>query len=245
MGLPAFLFLTTSTLMTHQAYAKAISLLSDEWCHYACENESGKPGLLVEIADRIFIDSDAQLEYQSINWARAIKLVRKGGTDALLGANKSDSPDFIFHKTPILYSQMCFYTQPQDKWQFETVFSLRDRTVSVINGYSYGGLMDQYMAKFPEKVIKLTGHKLIERKLMMLKRERIDTILGEKQVFEPYLASAKLHVAGCLDKKGLYIAFSPAHKARSLALAQQVDSSLAQLNAHGEIEKIIDRYGAR
>ena len=222
--------------------AQSISLLTDEWCPYTCELNSDKPGILVEVANKVFSQDDIDIDYQMVNWARAIKKVRVGKGDALLGAYKSDSPDFIFHTSPILYSQMCFFVQANDPWLYTGLNSLLERQLSVVNGYSYGELFDQYMLQHPKNFILLTGDELLNRASFMLYKKRIDTILEDKYVFHEEQLAGHLKVAGCLAKEGVYIAFSPAHKARSQALVILIDAKLVELKAQGEIEKIIAKY---
>jgi len=219
-----------------------VSLLTDEWCPYTCELNSDKPGILVEVANKLFSQDDIDIDYQLVNWARAIKKVRVGKGDALLGAYKSDSPDFIFHQDPILYSQMCFFVQANDPWLYTGLNSLLERQLSVVNGYSYGELFDQYMLQYPKKFILLTGDELLNRASFMLYKKRIDTILEDKYVFHEEQLAGRLKVAGCLAKEGVYIAFTPANKVRSKAFVNLIDAKLVELKAQGEIEKIIAKY---
>lgn len=242
MSLHHYCILSLVLIAQSSLASSPVSLLADEWCPYTCQPESSKPGILVEISDKIFADSNAPLDFQLVNWARAIKVVRAGKADALLGAYISDSPDFIFHTKPIIYSQMCFFINDADNWQYTGLDSLSDRFVSVINGYSYGEAFDDFIIQSPKNIINLAGDELINRELMMLRKKRINTILEDKYVFNDRLKSNHLKSAGCLKKEGVYIAFSPALKVRSAALADRVDKKLAELESQGEIDKIIERY---
>ena len=241
-GYLSLLLILISLFGSKASLAQSVSLLTDEWCPYTCQLNSDKPGILVEVANKIFPQAGIEVDYQLINWARAIKIVRVGYEDALLGAYKSDSPDFIFHQEPILHSQMCFYVKASDSWSYTGLDSLAKRHISVINGYSYGESFDQYMQQHPKNIMLLTGDALVDRVSIMLNKNRIDTILEDKYVFHDTKQTGQLKEAGCLPKEGVYIAFSPANKVRAQAFVKLIDAKLVELKAQGEIKKIINKY---
>lgn len=232
----AFLFIAQTVT------AQEVTLLADEWCPYTCLPDTDKPGILVEVGEKIFADSPAKFNFQLLNWSRAVKDVRVGKSQGLLGAYISDAPDFIFHSRPILFSQMCFYSKSDEDWEFTGFDSLSKRVISVINGYSYGEEFDRYMLKHPRNIINIAGDKLLERELLMLQKKRINTILEDRFVFGQKAKQFGLESKGCLAKEGVYIAFSPADELRSKVLADWVDKQMAKLRTQGEIELILKKY---
>lgn len=238
-----FVFLLIGhSLTVHSATSQEMTFLADEWCPYTCLPNESKPGILVEVGEKIFANTQVAFNFELINWPRAIKNVRTGKSQGLLGAYVGDAPDFIFHTHPILFSQMCFFAKSSDRWQFTGFDSLSKRVISVINGYSYGAEFDQYILKHPKNIIHIAGDKLLERELLMLKTKRIDTILEDSFVFAKKAESFGLELKGCLGKEGVYIAFSPANKVLSRELASWVDQELLKLKAKGEIELILKKY---
>lgn len=230
-------FLTPSLVLANQ-----VTFLSDNWCPYTCEPESSKPGILVEVVDTIFAGTEYKADVKLVNWARAIKAVRAGKADALLGAYVGDAPDFVFHKTPVMYSQMCFFIAQSDDWIYQGYPSLNERSLSVVNGYSYGESFDDFIATHPENIVNLAGNELIERHSLMLAKKRINTIVEDRNVFQPQLASGLFKSAGCLAEEGMYIAFSPADLARSQSLIETLDLGINKLKSEGRIEQIIKKY---
>lgn len=239
---PFVFLLSVHSAMVHSDTVQEVTLLADEWCPYTCLPDKEKPGILVEVGEMIFANSQTEFNFQLINWSRAVNNVRAGKSQGLLGAYIGDAPDFIFHSHPILFSQMCFYTKPNDKWTFTGFESLSKRVISVINGYSYGDKFDQYMVKHPSNIINITGDKLLERELLMLQTKRINTILEDRFVFGQKAKQFGLESKGCLAREGVYMAFSPVNEALSTALAGWVDQELEKLKSNGKIELILKKY---
>ncbi len=237
------------------AHAAEISLRSDAWCPYSCDPASDKPGILVEVARRIFQRAGHTVDYQDLNWARAIEEVREGRHDGLVDTYKSDAPDFVFPEEPIMISRMCFFVKEDDPWEYKDYNSLQDRHVSVVNSYSYGESFDDYIKKNEGKgnriIQTLCGMDLTPRRITQMATGQIDTILEDCLVFPYQVAGHKdlpamrtlkgFRNAGCLPGVELFIAFSPG-KASSRGYADLITQGVRDMRASGELDEIVKGY---
>ncbi|MBT5830021.1 MAG: transporter substrate-binding domain-containing protein, partial [Candidatus Latescibacteria bacterium] len=221
----------------------------------SCDPSSDQPGILIEVAKIILEQAGHTVVYKEMNWARAIKEIKKGTFDGLVGAYKSDAPGFIFPAQPIMISQMSFFISEDDPWKFEAYDDLKGRKISVINEYSYGKKFDAYIQKNSNKgdqtIQELSGADATKRRIKLMALGRIDTILEDWLVF-PYEIKTHQEMAefqkfksfknaGNLLEAGSYIAFSP-NKESSKLYADLLSKGLQDLKASGKFEEIINKY---
>lgn len=220
-------------------------LVTDAWCPYSCDEKSVGEGILVEVARKVFEKHGYNVKYRTMNWARAIQTVKDGKANGLVDAYKSDVPSFLFTNKPIMNSRMCFFTKEEDSWLYTGLPSLDDRKVSIVQGYSYGLIMDEYIKSAVNSVSLIHGLKLTKRRVGQLMNGRIDTILEDENVLKYQINSlgidVKLKKSGCLDREGLYIAFSPKLKS-SNDYIKILNKGIEVLERSGELKKIKSKY---
>lgn len=230
--------------------AEVLNFATDAWCPYICDVNSERPGILVEATNQILRPTEYLPEYITINWAQSINLVRKGELDGLIGTYQSDAPDFIYGTQAFLQSQMCFIVSQSSDWQFDTLLSLDKRQIAFMNGYSYGALMDNYILNNENSgernLMRISGDEDIRRRVRLLRRGRIDTIIEDIRVFKWFAAQAsfsgQFKSAGCLAPEDVYIGFSPSLDI-SPKLAALLDKGIQQLKQNGQLQRIINSYG--
>ncbi|MDN3611430.1 substrate-binding periplasmic protein [Vibrio ostreicida] len=242
-------------VMTTSAQADEVTLSADLWCPYTCDPTSEKKGILVEVVENILQTSGHTVDYELVNWARAVKSVRGGKHDGLIGAYISDAPDFVFHDSPIQTSKMCFFVKQDDPWEYKGTETLAERKISVINAYSYGETFDEYIQKNHHQgdrtIVQLSGMDVTEKRIEQIQTNQTDTVLEDWRVF-PYNVSTfrakhkakdlgKFKNVGCLAGEGLYIALSP-KRDTSKYYADLINQGLKQLEASGKLTEIIGRY---
>lgn len=245
-------------LMAMHAYSaraddsRTITLRSDLWCPYNCQPHATNEGVLVDLARAAFEKAGYHVDYQLLNWARAVDQTRYGDYDGVIGALRTDAPDFIFPEEVPAASRNCFYTRPQDSWtpgsDLET--GLHQRRLGVGNAYSYGPQLDRYIERHHDdgRVSVLSGDDLFRRNLEKLRADRIDTLVEDHWVAAWGLqqgdaSQEAVRQAGCLPTVSVYIAFSPAHPERSRELAALLDKTVKQMRRNGELDRLLARYG--
>lgn len=244
-----FLFLILVSSVPGWVRADVISLRADNWCPYNCAPGSDKPGYLIEIAQRVFREAGHTVDYQKINWARAISETRKGKFNAIVGAAKSDAEDFVFPEESMGFAIGCFYTKPGMEWKYENPESLAKLKIGVIKDYSYSATMDAYITKHRQdtsRVEVVAGEDALLLNLKKLKMGRITAIFENDYVMNYTLSAHKgefdVKQSGCIDNDPIYIAFSPNHP-QSRAYAKLLSTGVASLRKSGALKEILARYG--
>ena len=147
-------------------------------------------------------------------------------------------------------SRNCFYTLADSKWHFDSLDSLADVRLGVINDYSYGEAINAYVAAHrghAERVQVASGDKALELNLSKLRYGRLDVLIENSWVVQSRLAaqgrSGELRQAGCREVDvPIYLAFSPAlqDSPRHVELFEQ---GLRRYRADGRLHKLLQAYG--
>ncbi len=245
----ALLFVLLIYLSLPIQVSASVKIATDPWCPYVCEQPSPQPGLLVEIVEQALAENGYMVDFIWLNWARAITEARKGTVQGILGAYKTDSPDFTFGNEHLAYSSMCFYTRLDDEWQYDGLLSLTSRAVTVVNGYSYGAIFDSYLLNNEnsgnQNITRVYGKDTIQRRLKLLEKNKSDTIVEDtfvmNKVNQDLEQNKQLRQAGCLPSEKLYLAFSP-NSNLSPRLSRALDQGIRKLRKNGGLEKIMTKY---
>jgi polar amino acid transport system substrate-binding protein len=236
--------------ITKTSKHKTISIRADKWMPYNGTPNSNKPGYMIEIAEYAFKKRGYTLDYQLLPWERSLEVVRKGFNDCVVGAFKTDAPDFIFHQKSLGKEDVAFYGRVDARtWRYQGIKSFEGYTIAVIGGYSYGPEIDFYIANPNNKVHIAKGDNALERNLKMLLSQRIDIVLESPTVYE---YTSKTMPSGVnikeLDRRkqpnDLYIACSPS-KLKSALYAEMIDEGIVSLRKSGELRKILNKYGIK
>lgn len=229
--------------------ADTITLRTDAWCPYSCDPKSDHPGILAEIVEAAFARVGDDVDYQVTSWPRAIKEVRTGKANVLLGAYRGDAPDFVFHEQPAAISRMEFRKLPANDWEYEGLASLEGLSIGAIKDYSYGDSLDAYFAAHPEQMQMSFGKDPLVSLVRRLERGRVDVVIEESRVMAYFLKThpefTELVPAGGTDGHLIYVPLSPALPDLSRDLASVIDEGIEALRKSGELEKIYARYGVQ
>lgn len=229
--------------------AETITIAADEWCPYNCENDSERPGYMVEIAKKAFEAEGLTVKYEIVNWARAISDARKGVYTGIIGAAKTDAEDFVYPRVPLGKDDSDFFVRKGHTWKYESIDSLRSQRVGVIHDYSYGEEIDAYLEELGEgeHVQIASGDVGMETNIRKLINDRIDVVIANPNVFR-YVAQRM----GDLDKVEsagvhgvptyLYIAISPSHPKAS-EYAEMLAKTVEEMRASGELATLLEKYG--
>ncbi len=232
------------------AHAQELVIAGDPWCPVNCEPGSEQPGIFVELARDIFAETGIEVEYRQVNWARALRAVRKGRLNAVIGAGREDAPDFLFTSTPVSHSRMCFYTLPDSSWRFVALEDLAGQRLGVINDYSYGIELDDYLRQHADdstRVLLAYGDRALGLNVDKLLGGRIDIALANAWVMQNWLRQhgrgGQLRNAGCRSPDvAIYLAFSPA-LAGSRRHVELFEAGLQRYREDGRLQRLLQRYG--
>lgn len=231
------------------ARAETITLAADEWCPYNCAPGDPKPGFLVEIVKAIFEPQGFTVDYRIVPWARAIRDTRAGRYSAILGAIRSEAPDFFYPEGTGFRAGTQAFVKAGSPWKFEGPASLDGATVGVILDYSYGDTADAYIAKYrsdTKRVQLATGENALEKNVAKLRQGRVSVLLEDPAVMRYFLdktdqSDAVAH-AGVLENTEAFIAFGP-KEPHAQEHARMLSEGMGRMRASGELARILERYG--
>lgn len=230
------------------SHADVITLRTDEWCPYACDPKSDKPGFMVEIANEVFKKYGHTVDYNVMNWARVLTDVKSGQYDGVIGASRSDVSGFVIPEVPTGVLVSYYYTRKDDSWMYTGVDSLKKKKIGVINDYTYGDEIDKLVAKKHSSFKKVSGQEPLARLVQMTETKRIDGFVENPLVLDIALKKLKkdkdlFKVASrnLANDPDLFIAFSPA-RPNSKEYARILDEGVNELRKSGRLKVILQKY---
>lgn len=234
------------------SHADTISIRADSWCPYNCTPNSSKPGYMIEILQQTLGKKGYTIDYKEMNWARAITETRSGKYNAIVGASKTEAPDFIFPETAQGNNASCFFVLPKTSWKYTGLASLDAATVGVVRDYTYDdGEFDEYIKnhqKNPNRIDVISGDDSLTRNINKLSSGRITTFIEASPVVQFKQASNKkgapIKNVGCLRDVPVYIGFSPVNP-QSKIYAQIVSEGMVEMRKSGALKKILAKYGLK
>lgn len=224
-------------------------VVADPWCPHNCLAGSEKEGYMVDIAREAMAGSGYTLEYQNISWARALKMTRDGQAHAVVGAFRTDAPDFVFPEVAQGRASISLFTHPASDWTYRGMASLEGQTLLAINGYSYTEALDSYIDSNrdnPERIWILSGPAPLKRALSLLEKDRTDIFAEDDYVMawvtmnDPDIERPRR--AGQVGETLSYLAFSPALES-SPELARVLSEGTRTLIESGRVNAILESYG--
>jgi polar amino acid transport system substrate-binding protein len=242
IGLIIFLFISP-------AHAGIVSIRADNWFPMNAEPGSKNEGYMIDIAREIFKKAGYTVDYKIMPWKRAIKSVRSGKIDCVVGAYIEDAPDFIFPTENWGMDITGYYVANKSNWTFNGFNSLLDKKVGVINGYSYGGEFDNLVKSRTDVFKASSGSDAIDKNFKKLISNRLDVVVASESAATAKLKELKLNgkikMAGTNPtKEPLFIACSPA-KESSKELIVLVDKGTQALRTSGKLKQILAKYGLK
>lgn len=232
------------------ARAETLIMEADVWCPVNCAQDAERPGIFVELATQIFAEAGIQVDYRVTNWARAVQDVRSGKAHALVGAGVRDAPDFLFGKYAPGISRNCFYARAGGSWRYTGLESLAQVRLGVINGYSYGEELDDYIRRYQKEQERLqlaAGEQALALNVRKVELGRLDALLENTWIMAMYLDRhgnrGDLVEVGCrVPDVPIYIAFSPVLPS-SARYRDIFDEGVLRYRQDGRLAALLQRYG--
>ena len=231
--------------------ADEIKLAADLWCPYNCDPKSTSPGFMIEIMKEVFEKSGHTINYEVVNWARAILEARDNKYNGIVGAAKDDAPDFVFASTPTAFSSNHFWVIKDNSWQYKNQESLKGKKIGVINSYSYGDDVDKEVQSKNPSYKVISGDNALSRIIEMTYAKRLDAFVENPFVLEYFLKDKpnlkgkfKKGSANITKNSDLFIAFSP-NNPKSKLYAETLSKGMDELRKNGKLKFILNKYGLK
>lgn len=258
MGIKKLLFSIICILGFCAAPAHAgptITIRADNWGPFTGEPKSDRPGVMIDIAKRVFERKGYTIDYQLMPWSRVLKEVGDGVYDGAAGASPDDAPDFLYTKDPQgMWTVACMMKNEKAELDITNLNSLNDLKVGAMLGYVYGATakgedIDAYVTAHKDKnVLQLSGDFPLKTAIGMLQRGRLDVVLETPEVFYASIDEMKLDradfkvAARFRPLSPVWIGFSPKKK-ESKQYKEILEEGMKWLRESGEFKKILDKYG--
>lgn len=228
------------------SFADIITIKGDSWMPHNGQPNSDKIGYMMEIAKYILEKNGHTVKYEIAPWSRALKEVRKGTIDAVVGASLEDIEGLILpaNEEGLMISE--FYVMKGKNWKYTGIESLDKISFGVVQDYTYGNEVDGYIEKNKEnskKIQIVSGDGALENNIKKLELDRIDAILEDRFVVRHNIEGKENIVpAGNLKPIKLYIAFSE-KKPKSKEYAQIISDGVEEMRKNGKLKEILKKYG--
>lgn len=235
------------------SYAERITIAADPWCPYNCEPKSQDEGFMVVLVKEILAKNNIEVDYISMPWARALKEAEKGNITGVVGALKTDAPGFIFPEYPQGVITDSFFTKAESRWIFNDVDSLSDKSLGIIEGYTYGKKLDEYIKanRYDYDRVQIAGgDDALGQNVAKMLSGKLDVVIEDRNVFNYYAnkqnVSDKVRFAGVVPSDGkksdhLYVAFSPA-VTKSQEYANMISEGMKEMAKSGKLRSLIYKY---
>ncbi|MGR6872330.1 substrate-binding periplasmic protein [Pseudomonas sp. HK3] len=225
--------------------AQTLSIRADYWYPMNGDPKSDKPGYMIDLAKAIFEPHGITVDYRLMPWSRAIQETRLGRNDCVVGAYKSDTPDFLFTSEHWGVDKISFYKFAKDNWRYKgDTKDLINRKVGIINDYSYGKALDEVFVKMNVQSAK--GDGALEINIRKLLSGRIDTTIESHYVMvaklmDMNLSDQVISAGDTQQGEPMYIACSP-NATRTKKFIEIMNKTLPQLKKSGRFKQILQKY---
>lgn len=241
------------SLLATPAEAETIRIRADEWLPYNGPSSEQPPGYMIEMARKIAEAAGHTVEYRHIPWEDALAGVRDGRFDCVVGATRTDAPDFVFAAQHWGLSSVAMYALSDSDWRYTGIASLAGVRLGVIPDYSYSEALDAYIEEHgddPQRVIKVSsGGRVAMNAASRLISGKIDVFAEDPNVMRQTLTT--LNLGDRIVERGrakeadpIYIACTPADP-RGARYATLFSDGTNDLRERGELARILAGYGMR
>ncbi|HND84308.1 MAG TPA: transporter substrate-binding domain-containing protein [Pseudobdellovibrionaceae bacterium] len=237
------LFISIST------YANEIKLVTDTWCPFACEKNSLKQGILIDVAKQVFQNHSYKVNYQTMPFSRALKDTMDGLAQGIVGIqNIPIRKQFIFPSVPQATSKVCFYGPSQSPWTYRKAEKMEGLRVGAVKDYSYGKEVDDFLTNSQAHIEVSYGNDALVKNIYKIKANHLDIIVEYEYVAQNLMHTdpkLRLKSLGCsTEVTELYIAFSPKDP-QSTEYARILSEGTMMMIKNGKMKKILANYGVR
>ncbi len=236
--------LLTLIILSFSSQAEEIVIASDTWCPYICEHNSG---YLVEITQQAFASVGIGVKFETIPFQRALKMAKSNKIHAVLAVTPEHLNRFnllIYDDTPVGHFSNDFYASTNSNWHYTNIASLHQQTIASIRGYDYGPNFNKYLSTHPYHFLA-SGETPLETNLNLLKRGRVDLLIGNRFVIEHTAKELGYHkdiafVGSENIQTPLYVGFS--HLDSKAGYPEKFAQGIDNIKQSGVYNSILSKY---
>jgi len=239
-----FLFMT-GNIVAGEIDIKKIHIVDEPYPPYTL-GEYGGPvtgGIGVEIVQELFSRLGVEVEFELVPWKRVLKMVEVGRADGTnLLVRTADRERYLVFTDTVLQVRELFYYRPDriGAFEWETFNDLKDYTIGLVNGFTYGDDFLKAIDRLELKVEYAESSILALRKLFA---GRVDLCLENETVMNTVIAENKAWkgVFKPASKPVATLNFDLSFSKRSpwVKLLPAVNRVIAEMKQDGSIDRIV------
>lgn len=245
----AFAAIVLAATATGAQATDQLTFVADQWMPFNGAPGEDREGYVVEILRAALAENGQAVRYETMTWKRALDVTRRGQADAVIGAEVSDAPDFIFPQEEVGRYRTTFFTRADNDWRFTMKDSLTGQQIGVVREYSYPDWLNAYRQSHADQFDVVFGDEPLLTNLRKLLAGRIDVVpsnpyslgwLAQQKGLGDQIRKAGL-IPGDTDAV-IHAAFSPANP-ESRVRAEALSKAIRSMRADGRLQAILSRYG--
>lgn len=234
------------------ANAASLEVVADEWCPINCQPKDPAPGYAIEILRAIFIQDD--ISYHVRPWKRAVRNVKKGISDAAIGAGTdiTEREGLQIGAEPIGMVKDCLYVAANNPTRYRgNADDLNPiKRLGIALGYVYTEGFKEWIERpaNSHKLFMASGDQPGLSNLRKLSDGSLEGLIEASVVIDYQLLKTGLDkqviAAGCDSPEFIYMAFGPKNSPGD-QLIEQFDKGMAELRKSGKLAEILQKYGVK
>lgn len=220
-------------------HEKIVLAAEDAFFPYSGLHEGELRGFAVDLVTAALSAKHCDVTLHVMPYNRCIREVAQGRQLGCFDTTGSDENkrNFIFHQTPLFFGRILVYSHPDNTAKFHLDF-LKDKTFSVVRGYTYTDAFDA-----DETISKVEVDSDLQTLALVAKR-RTDYAVAYEKVADFHINNSQDLISPApkavheLARFGLFVSFSKLTPERSSAVATLLDEGLQAIQENGTYNDI-------
>ncbi len=229
--------------LTISAEQKKVVFVYEDYPPYEYMDNGVTSGIDADIIREVCQRLEIVPEFKEYPWKRALRYVKEGRADAIFSLFKTpDREKFLYYPALSINTEKnILFTLKENDYSVNRLSDLKDKTVGMVAGNSYGAEFDA--CEWIKKDI------VSDVELLLKKQARgrtdfsvINELVGMHIVRKLGLDSKIRKLNYVVGEGPLYVAFSKAKGKKSRELADKFSAVLSQLKEEGFLQKNLKKY---
>lgn len=205
-------------------------------------DQGGKPaGIYPALVSAAFERMGVSLSESVKPWARVLAEAETGGAGVGGLYKNSEREKKYDFSSPIYEEKILVYVSDNQKFVYNTIDDLNDKTIGVMHGWSYGDAFDRAKAAHKFRVEEVNND---EQNLQKLMAGRVDAVLGAVQSLDDSIAKlVRANKVVALKKpltvNNTYIAFPKLTNQKDLL--KRFDAAIASMKTDGTYDAAVKK----
>lgn len=219
----------------------SLTVVSSEWCPYACGKNDEYKGFLVELLVNAL--PDHKITYRVASRARSMKLIDSGDADIILGVTQNDQQHLSL-TIAVSENVYCIYTKSNSGFNLKSLSELPKEKLGIVEGYTYPNTLETFIKKYPAKVSVGTGTVAALNNYQKLFLNRIGGFVENKDIAQWWFATGKtsnLEEVDCQSAGGLHYGVSNKNPLAK-QLIDELNQNLQKLKTKGILTQLRKKY---